>query len=101
MRGLASSVGTTPSVAKALVETQLRRGRTSTRAVTSYQAPHSVLNSRVGQSRRFATQQYDLGRLRAIAKARGATLNDVLMAICAGGLRRFLADMQQLPPSAR
>ena len=88
-----------PSVAKALVETQLRRGRTSTRAVTSYQAPHSVLNSRVGQSRRFATQQYDLGRLRAIAKARGATLNDVLMAICAGGLRRFLADMQQLPPS--
>ena len=97
VRGFASSVGTTPGVAKALVETQLRRGRTSTRAVTSYQAPHSVLNSRVGQSRRFATQQYDLRRLRAIAKARGATLNDVLMAICAGGLRRFLADMQQLP----
>ena len=96
VRGLASSVGTTPSVAKALVETQLRRGRTSTRAVTSYQAPHSVLNSRVGQSRRFATQQYELARLRAVAKARGATLNDVLMAICAGGLRRFLMDLQKL-----
>ena len=97
VRGLASSFSTTPAVATALVETQLHRGRTSTRAVTSYQAPHSVLNSRVGQSRRFATQQYDLGRLRAIAKARGATLNDVLLAICAGGLRRFLANREQLP----
>ena len=97
VRGFASSVGTTPSVVKALVETELRRGHTTTRAVTSFQAPHSILNSRVGQSRRFATQQYELKRLRAVARARGATLNDVLMAICAGGLRRFLVDLQQLP----
>ena len=98
LRGLASSVGTTPAVAKALVETELRRGQKATRAVTSYQAPSSILNSRVGRARRFATQQYELERLRAIARARGATLNDVLMAICAGGLRRFLADLQELPP---
>ena len=98
LRGLASSVGTTPSVAKALVETELGRGQKATRAVTSYQAPSSILNSRVGRARRFATQQYELDRLRAVARARGATLNDVLMAICAGGLRRFLADMQKLPP---
>jgi len=97
LRGFASSVGTTPSVARALVETELGRGGTSTRAVTSFQAPHSILNGRVGQSRRFATQQYELARLRAIARARGATLNDVLMAICAGGLRRFLLDLQKLP----
>ena len=38
-----------------------------------------------------------LRRLRAIARARGATVNDVLMAICAGGLRRFLMDLQKLP----
>lgn len=98
LRGLASSVGTTPAVARALVETELRRGQKATRAVTSYQAPSSILNSRVGRARRFATQQYELERLRAIARARGATLNDVLMAICAGGLRRFLADLQKLPP---
>jgi WS/DGAT/MGAT family acyltransferase len=97
VRGLADSVGALPSVVRALVDTQLRRGRTSTRAVTSYQAPSSILNSRVGRSRRFATQEYELERLRAVARARGATLNDVLMAICAGGLRRFLADLDALP----
>ncbi len=97
VRGLADSVGAFPSVVRALVDTQLRRGRTSTRAVTSYQAPSSILNSRVGRARRFATQEFELERLRAVARARGATLNDVLMAICAGGLRRFLTDLDALP----
>ena len=97
LRSLASSVESSPSVLKALVETQLRRGRTPTKAVTSYQAPDSILNQRTGRSRRFATQEYELARLRAIAQARNATLNDVLMAICAGGLRRWLADQDALP----
>jgi WS/DGAT/MGAT family acyltransferase len=56
-----------------------------------------VLNGRTGRSRRFATQQYDLERLRAVARDRGVTLNDVLMAICAGGLRRFLGELDELP----
>ncbi|GAA4399273.1 wax ester/triacylglycerol synthase family O-acyltransferase [Fodinibacter luteus] len=97
LRSLTSSVGSTPAVLRTFVETQLRRGRTPTKAITSYQAPDSILNSRTGRSRRFATQEYDLTRLRAIAKARGATLNDVLMAICAGGLRRWLDDQAALP----
>src|SRR4029450_13125783 len=66
-------------------------------AVTSYAAPDSILNSRTGRSRRFATQEYDLARLRSVASARDATLHDVLMAICAGGLRRWLADQGALP----
>ena len=97
LRSLTASVGSTPSVLKALVETQLGRGRTPTKAVTSYAAPDSILNSRTGRSRRFATQEYDLARLRSVASARDATLNDVLMAICAGGLRRWLADQGALP----
>ena len=97
LRSLTASVGSTPSVLKALVETQLGRGSTPTKAVTSYAAPDSILNSRTGRSRRFATQEYDLARLRSVASARDATLNDVLMAICAGGLRRWLADQQALP----
>jgi diacylglycerol O-acyltransferase len=97
LRSVASSVTAMPSVARTLVDTQLRRGATSTRAVTSYQAPDSVLNSRTGRARRFATQQYDLERLRSVARKAGATLNDVLLAICAGGLRRFLGDLEALP----
>ncbi len=86
-----------PTLARTVLDTQLGRGRTATKAVTSYQAPSSILNQRVGRARRFATQEYDLERLRAIARAERATLNDVLMAICAGGLRRFLTDLEALP----
>ncbi|MEO5610885.1 MAG: wax ester/triacylglycerol synthase family O-acyltransferase [Ornithinibacter sp.] len=97
LRGLASSLGAMPSVAKALVNTQLRRGSSTTKAISSYQAPSSILNHRVGRARRFATQHYSIERLRAIGKARGSTLNDVLMAICAGGLRRYLDELEALP----
>jgi diacylglycerol O-acyltransferase / wax synthase len=97
LRSVAASATSLPSVASTLVDTQLRRGSTSTRAVTSYQAPDSILNAKTGRSRRFATQQYDLERLRAIARGRSATVNDVLLAICAGGLRRFLTGLEALP----
>lgn len=97
LRSVSASVTALPAVARTLAETQLRQGQRSTRAVTSYQAPRSILNGRTGRARRFATQQYDLERLRAIARARGVTLNDVLLAICAGGLRRFLGDLDALP----
>ena len=97
VRSVAASVTALPTVARTLVDTQLRRGETSTRAVTSYQAPDSVLNARTGRARRFATQQYDLERLRAVARGRSATVNDVLLAICAGGLRRFLDELDALP----
>jgi WS/DGAT/MGAT family acyltransferase len=97
LRSVAASVTSLPTVARTLVDTQLRRGTTATRAVTSYQAPSSILGGRTGRARRFATQQYGLERLRAVARARGATLNDVLLAICSGGLRRFLGELDALP----
>lgn len=65
--------------------------------VNSMQAPDSVLNGRIGRNRRFATQQYQLAELKALSKASGGTLNDIVMALCAGGLRRFLLDMGELP----
>ena len=64
---------------------------------TPFKAPKSVLNDRVDGQRRFATQQYELARLRAIAEKGGVTLNDVVLAICAGALRRFLKELNVLP----
>jgi WS/DGAT/MGAT family acyltransferase len=61
------------------------------------QAPKSVLNQRITRSRRFATQQVELDRLKAIASAFGATLNDVVLALCGIALRRFLAEQDLLP----
>ena len=62
-----------------------------------FDAPLSVLNGRVREKRRFATQQLPMARLRALADAAGCTLNDVVLAICGGSLRRFLLERDSLP----
>lgn len=62
-----------------------------------FDAPLSVLNGRVREKRRFATQQFPMARLRALADAAGCTLNDVVLAICGGSLRRFLLERDSLP----
>ena len=65
--------------------------------VTPRQAPKCILNARISQSRRFATQQIELARLKAIAKAANGTLNDVVLALCAGSLRSYLLELNALP----
>jgi len=62
-----------------------------------FDAPLSVLNGRVREKRRFATQQFTMARLRALADAAGCTLNDVVLALCGGSLRRFLTERGSLP----
>jgi diacylglycerol O-acyltransferase / wax synthase len=65
--------------------------------VTPRQAPKCVLNGRISQSRRFATQMLPIDRLKAVAKATGGTMNDVVLALCAASLRRYLLEGDALP----
>jgi diacylglycerol O-acyltransferase / wax synthase len=62
-----------------------------------YRAPSSVLGGRLGGQRRFATQQYELKRLRQIARASGCTLNDVVLYLSGTALRWYLAEHARLP----
>ncbi len=62
-----------------------------------FAAPRSILNGRVRGQRRVATQQFDIARLKFVAKAANCTLNDVVLALCGGTLRRFLIDEDELP----
>jgi diacylglycerol O-acyltransferase len=61
------------------------------------QAPRSILNVSITGSRRFAAESWPMDRLKAVGKASGATLNDVLLAMCSSALRGYLADMDALP----
>jgi WS/DGAT/MGAT family acyltransferase len=56
-----------------------------------------VLNGRVREKRRFATQQFPLTRMRTLAEAAGGTINDIVLALCGGALRRFLMERDSLP----
>lgn len=62
-----------------------------------FDTPVSILNGRIRGPRRFATQRFELSRLKALAAAGDATLNDVVLAICGGALRRFLEELGELP----
>jgi WS/DGAT/MGAT family acyltransferase len=62
-----------------------------------FAAPRSSLNGRVRGQRRVATQQVPIPRLRAIAQSAGGTLNDVVLSVCGGALRRFLVEDGTLP----
>lgn len=64
---------------------------------TPYRIPDLVLNGRVGQQRRVATQVIDFERVRSIADRADVTINDVFLGICATGLRRYLAEVGDLP----
>ncbi|HWB67029.1 MAG TPA: wax ester/triacylglycerol synthase family O-acyltransferase [Mycobacteriales bacterium] len=62
-------------------------------------APRTILNDSITGARRFAAQSWQLSRLRAAAGRTGATLNDIVLAMCAGALRRYLDELDALPDS--
>lgn len=62
-----------------------------------FRAPSSIFNARVNNPRRFATQQYSIDRLRRVAQAGEASINDVFVTICGAALRRYLRDLHALP----
>jgi WS/DGAT/MGAT family acyltransferase len=53
-------------------------------------APHCSLNAPVGTTRRLRWIRTDLGRLKAVSRASGTTVNDVVLAAVAGGVRALL-----------
>lgn len=59
--------------------------------------PQSRFNVHVSQQRRLGTQILDLDRIKAIAAATDTTVNDVLLAICGGTVRRYLKEIGSLP----
>jgi diacylglycerol O-acyltransferase / wax synthase len=64
----------------------------------SFKAPRSMFNVPITGSRRFAAQDWSLERIKAVRKAAGgATLNDVMLAMCAGALRHYLIELDALP----
>lgn len=63
----------------------------------AFQAPKSMFNVPITGARRFAAQGWPLERIKAVGRAAGATMNDVMLAMCAGALRRYMLDLGTLP----
>jgi WS/DGAT/MGAT family acyltransferase len=56
----------------------------------SFSAPPSTLNQAIGPHRRFETVLVDLDDIKRIKNTLGGTVNDVVVSVVTGGLRRLL-----------
>ena len=59
--------------------------------------PRTPLNVSISGERILATSSLPLAEVKALAKSRGATINDIVMALSAGALRRYLQKHGALP----
>ncbi len=96
VEAIRSQVGNLPDIARAFGAMLTGLG-SQERLAIPFEAPLSILNGRIHGQRRFATQRLALDRLRAVAAAGGGTLNDVVLALCGGALKRFLGELGELP----
>jgi diacylglycerol O-acyltransferase len=102
VQALRSALGITAEAAgmpAALVKTLSKGLRNETSSLSLY-APRTILNQNITGSRRIAAQDWPIDRLRAIGRATGATLNDVVLAMCSGAMRTYLLELNALPDTS-
>ena len=62
-----------------------------------FAAPRTSLNGAITAHRKVAMTSVSLDDVKAVKNAFGTTVNDVVMAVCAGALRRYLEARNELP----
>ena len=89
------SIGRLAEDARSAAELAARRIRAVSYSLGSgwlTPAAKTPINGHITPNRRFDVLQTDLAGIKAIKNALGGTVNDVILAIVAGGVRRFLQD---------
>ncbi len=60
--------------------------------------PHTPFNGALTARRNFATATLPIARIKEVQRAHGVTMNDVVLTVVGGALRRYLASRGELPP---
>ena len=100
VRNLPSTVGTLTGAASQALKRSglLTRAKAGDTQVSNLSlAPRTVFNRSISAGRVFAGISLPLAELKAIGKAHGATLNDIVLLICSTALRRYLQQHKSLP----
>ncbi len=85
-----------PSLAT-LAKASRNLGRNAQSLAHLWKTPRTRFNVAVSSRRSYGTASLSLPDMKALAKASNATVNDVVLAVCAGALRRYLSERQSLP----
>ena len=73
------------------------RGKGGALALPWREVPQSSINTPVDGARRFVAQSWSFTRIRDVGKALDGTFNDAVLAMCAGGLRKYMQHHSELP----
>ena len=93
---VAAASSSVVGVAGALASS-LYRGLTERDVALPFEAPASMFNVPITGARRFAAQSWPLKRIQRVRERTGTTVNDVVLAMSAGALRRYLLEHDALP----
>jgi WS/DGAT/MGAT family acyltransferase len=101
-RQTAALVKSLPQTSKSLLDllapvSELDGKRRLGRPSRPLRAPATPLNVSISNQRAFAARTVSLDEIKAIGKRSGTSVNDVVLAICAGALERYLADYDCKP----
>ena len=90
--------GSLPTMLKSVSDVMGRIADPKSRAsIASMMSPPTILNKSISSERSFAGASISLSRAKALAKQSGGKLNDVVLALASGVVRRYLLQQGALP----
>ena len=82
------------------VASTIGRARVGTAMAAPLTAPRTSFNGTITGHRSIALTDMDLADIRAVKKATGTTVNDVVLAVAGGALRAYLEERDELPDTS-
>lgn len=91
-------IGTLGEVAKTLMDmNSQQKSNEDVMLPLPFNSPDTPWNGRLSSKRLFAPVVIPIAEMTELAKRQNCTLNDAIMALCSGALRRYLAGKHCLP----
>jgi diacylglycerol O-acyltransferase / wax synthase len=91
-------VGSVPTMLKSVSEVVGKIADPKSRdSIAGMLSPPTILNKTISSERSFAGVSIPLSRAKAVAKQAGGKLNDVVLAVASGVVRRYLVERGALP----
>lgn len=88
-----------PATVATLAKTMVRARSGGNTMAAPFAAPPTAFNGSFSRQRNVAFTNVDLEDVKTVKKRFGVTVNDVVTALCAGSLRQFLMDRDELSDS--
>ncbi|MEE9409207.1 MAG: wax ester/triacylglycerol synthase family O-acyltransferase [Polaribacter sp.] len=86
---------TAVSMMKGKLSAQLKNKKTFQK--NTFPVPKTIFNNSISPKRTWGTAILSFDRINTLRKIMEVSINDIILAICAGGIRRYLEERDELP----